>query len=109
MNDIYLAGFDYARGGSDLANANKGDDFSLMTMRIRGDETHFCHAYRYTGINAPQASAIIHDHHLKFKYAYIVGDPGGGGLFVRDELRKPIQDDGMRRFPVRPVITADDL
>ncbi len=108
MKDIYIGGFDYARGGSDLSNASKGDDFSLMTARIRGNETHFCHAFRYTGIQAGPASAIIHDHNLKFEYTMLIGDPGGGGLFVRDELRKPIQDDGRRRFPVRPIITLDD-
>ncbi len=107
--DVFVGGFDYARGGSDLSNASKGDDFSFSTFRIRENETHFCHVRRETGIDAPQASAVIHDQQRMFNYAVMVGDPGGGGLFVRDELRKPIQTDGNRRFPARPIITYDDL
>ena len=107
--EIFIAGFDYARGGTDLSNANKGDDFSIATIRMRGDEAQFCHSFRHTGIRAEQASCIIHEQNMKFHYWMIVGDPGGGGLFVRDELRKPLQDDGARRFPVRPIITKDDL
>lgn len=108
MSDILVAGVDYARGGSDLSNPSKSDDFSIATGRLKGDRTQFVHMFRYSGVTAAQASYIIHEQHMKMGYSFIVGDPGGGFIFVRDEMRKPKQDNGQSTFKCRPIITADD-
>jgi len=91
-SDIYVAGFDVARGMTDAAKRQDGDDFSIVVIRIPIDGIPYpCYAKRYTGLNADQMSGIVHDTHLNFGLSVIVFDPGGGGLFVRDVMLKQTQ------------------
>ena len=104
----YFGGCDVARGGAGLSKRS-GDDFVLATMRA--DETgpvQIVDLFRKTGIEAGQASALIHKKNNAFRYTRLVMDPSGGGLGVRDELRKPIQNTGKEQFMVTPIITEWD-
>ncbi|MBE7466741.1 MAG: hypothetical protein HS116_25000 [Planctomycetes bacterium] len=118
---IHVAGVDAAQGGVgrtrlDQSEINKADDFSMSTWRMlktddpkaRVDTAELVNLIRYTGLTDKQQSAVVHRMHEKFDYELIVLDPGGGGLFVRDELREPIQRTGAEEFQVCPIITRDD-
>ncbi|MCW8129279.1 MAG: hypothetical protein KIS92_02755 [Planctomycetota bacterium] len=106
----YFGGSDYARGGTgDPRSRRSGDDFALATARAQeAGPIQFVNVWRYTGIEANQAAAMIHRHDQAFQYSLLVMDPNGGGLEVRDDLRKPIQNDGASQFAVTPMITEWD-
>lgn len=109
-SDIYVAGFDVARGDQDNSRSGSGDDFSLHVIRVpEGTGTPYpCYTRRYSGIKADQMSAIVHEAHLKFQLSTIVYDPGGGGLFVRDELAKTMQEIEGVETPVFPLLDFGD-
>lgn len=115
-----IAGVDYAHGGVDKYRGAdmkfSGDDFSISTLEFETDDSNeikgpirYVHCWRHTGIESGQASYRIHLQNLYFNYDYIICDPGGGGLLVLDELKKPIQRDGANEMGVTPLITAMDL
>lgn len=108
--DIYVAGFDVARGEQDSSRSAAGDDFSLHVIRVpEGEGTPYpCFCRRYTGIKADQMSALVHAAHLEFQLSAIVYDPGGGGLFVRDELAKPVQEIAGVETKVFPLLEFGD-
>ena len=111
---LYFGGVDIARGGmsggDSLVSGHTGDDFAMATWRWRPDhpKAQLVSFFRQTGIELPQMSAVAHRHEMKYGYTYIVADPGGGGIFLRDDLRKPIQDDGSTTFAVQPLISEGD-
>lgn len=107
---IYCAGVDVARGGHESADSkDSSDDFAISTIRFKPDyPKQLVHHYRASGIELSQMSARVHRQHLRFNYGLIMVDPGGGGVFLGDELRKPIQNDGREAFNVKPLITDDD-
>lgn len=112
---IRVAGADVARGGMQFKNMgakrSSGDDCSMMTWRFRADGTgkpQLIHGLRETSLQAGQYSFRIHVQNSRFGYYRICMDPQGGGSFVRDELRKPVQTDGREEFRAVPIIRADD-
>lgn len=108
--DIYLSAFDMARGRAGSRRNKGGDDFAMSVIRIpRGTKKpQLCFAIRKNNIEAAQAAAIVQEYHQKFQFTYIMYDPAGGGLFVRDELRKPEQIIRTKTTSVYPLIEMDD-
>lgn len=106
----FFCGSDYGRGGTgDPKSRRSGDDFATATARAMvSGPVQFVHMYRHTGIESGQASAVLHHLHQAFGYTMMMLDPNGGGLGVRDDLRKPIQDTGAEKFAVTPIITEWD-
>lgn len=92
--DVYVGAFDTARGHGD-ANRPEGDDFSLSIWRIpfgsAESSDYPCFQIRKNNINAANMAGIVHEANLDFQLALLMYDPGGGGLFVRDELMKTTQ------------------
>lgn len=112
MDWIYAAGVDGATGGTartQFTSKAASDDFALATWRWKtGAPAELVNVYRASGMTAPQQAAKIHEFEAAFNYDVIVLDSGGGGPFIRDELREPIQDDGKKKWTVTPLITKDD-
>jgi len=108
-DDTYIAAFDSARGQEGMKQA-QGDDFSLSVLRIPFGETRaeFCFAVRRNNITAAQAAAIIHIYHQAFHFTLLGYDPGGGGMFVRDELRKTELEIMGKVEAVYPIVEMGD-
>lgn len=108
--EIFIAGFDVARGGNDNTSKNQGDDFSLSVLRCIDSLKHPHHVLtvRKSGISAEQMSAIIHKFHILFGFVCIVFDPGGGGLFVQDKLRSREQLIDNDKHICTPIVTHTD-
>ena len=111
----FICGVDPTTGGikrtAGLPGSNRAaDDFAVATLRVENVDSpaDFVHMFRGTGMTSPQMSAMIHKLNGMFNYEFIIMDPGGGGLFIRDELRQPKQDDGDRKFEVEPITSKDD-
>lgn len=113
MSWRYVAGIDAAQGSvarTKVGGRHQGDDFAMATWRFKDEhpEAELVHLYRSAGLTDDQMSALIHRQHERFKYELMVLDPGGGGLFIRDKLREPIQNTGAETFQVVPIVTEDD-
>lgn len=108
-SDIYIAAFDTARGNSRTRKGNR-DDFAITVLRIpNGDgKPRHCLTVRRSGITAERASGLIHELHRKFQFSWIMYDPGGGGLFVADELEKEEQYIRNVKQAVRPITHYGD-
>lgn len=121
---VHIAGLDSAHGGVEKytkMNPSSGDDSSIATLRARLvtdpvtkekyliPPAKLINVFRKTGLSAGQFSFYIHRLDQYFKYDLMIIDPGGGGLFVMDELRKPSQTDGRDSISVTPIITEDEL
>jgi hypothetical protein len=108
--DIYLAAFDMARGRAGSRRSKGGDDFALSIIRIpKGRlKPELCFSIRKNNIEAAQAAAIVQEYHQRFQFTYVLYDPAGGGMFVRDELRKPQQFIRNELKSVYPLIEMDD-
>ena len=106
-SDIYIAGFDVARGSQ---RTSEGDDFALSVYRISGEHSvpHHCLTVRYNNITAEQMAAVVQKYHLQLGFRIVVYDPGGGGLFVRDELRKDQVTIGNIKTTVTPIVELGD-
>jgi hypothetical protein len=63
---------------------------------------------RRNNITADAMAGIIHDVHRKFHLTHLVFDPGGGGLFVRDELKNQTQVIRGKQVDVTPIIELND-
>lgn len=90
--DIYIGGYDVARGGSAAKRASgTGDDFSISIFRIKDGNFNLKPSHIFShilnGASSGEQAMCVHAAHLAFGMAAIVYDPGGGGLFVADELR----------------------
>lgn len=109
QDDAFLAGVDVARGGSD-ASRQEGDDFSISVYRMStgADIPHHCLTVRYNNVTADQMAGIVQSWNMVFSFALIVYDPGGGGLFVRDSLRKPLLMIGTEMKNVVPILEIGD-
>lgn len=104
--DIYVLAYDTARGNNDNQRA-EGDDFAAAVYRIPGgitEQAYCCCLVRKNNITAANMAGIIHDLHARFHLAMIVYDPGGGGLFVRDELMKLEQVIKGKVTTVQPIL-----
>jgi hypothetical protein len=109
-NDIFVCGFDTARGGSDRNKT--ADDFSASVFKISSDDPFRpIHVYttRKFRIQSPEMALIIYNLYRRFRFKKIVYDPNGGGLFVIDELYKDkITVDGVDYDIELPLINHDD-
>lgn len=113
QDDLYFLAFDMARGRAEAKKEGGGDDFAATVLRVPKESAGYgkpqvCHVVRKNNIEAAQAAAIIHELNLSFQFTYIMYDPGGGGMFVRDELRKPVQTIRNKQVGVYPIIEMDD-
>lgn len=108
-NEYYVAAFDSARGGGNQ-NSGRGDDFSLTVLRITDHDSppHHVFTRRRNNVTSKQMAAFIHDAHRRFQFSFIVYDPGGGGLFVKDELKEYTIDIGGEETSVTPIIEMGD-
>jgi hypothetical protein len=108
--DTYLAAFDSARGQENLKKAG-GDDFALSVLRLPagGAKAEHCLTVRRNNITAEQMAAIVQTYHQAFHFSLVAYDPNGGGMFVRDELRKPELEIGGQKEAVYPIIEMGDI
>ena len=109
-NEVFVAGFDTARGGNDDNTAGQGDDFSLTVLRMVIGEWKPYHVLtvRKNRITDVSMSGIIHKYHRMFGFSLILMDPGGGGLFVKDKLRLSTQMIDNETVICDPIITVTD-
>lgn len=66
----------------------------------------FAHMMR--NVSAEQASGFIHLLHRVFGFTYVIMDPGGGGLWIYKDMKKPEQMINNARVPVVPLCTIDE-
>lgn len=86
-SDVYIAGFDSARGGA--SQTTRGDDFAVTVLRSRpgvSDNIEHVLTERVNNVTSKQMAGIIHGLHRDFQFSLICYDVSGGGLFVKDEL-----------------------
>lgn len=111
---FYFAGIDPARA----ADA-KAADGSIMILRAElvnpsypneliGYKTSFCHGYLVRGADVGQWSGIIHRMHQRYGFSKMCMDPGGGGLWIQPELRKPKQIIRGVEQKVKPIGSIED-
>jgi hypothetical protein len=108
--DIYIGAFDTARGGADDNSAGQGDDFSFTILRMLVGHWKPYHVLtvRKNKITDVSMAGIIHKYHRLFGLSLIIYDPSGGGLFVRDKLRMPMQIIDNEPVMCDPIITVND-
>lgn len=108
--DIYIAGYDVASGGGSSHASADSDDFAITVLRMShsDDKPQHCLTLRYNRISAKGMAGLIHKLNLLFNFSLIMYDPGGGGLFVRDELRYEEQLIDNHVMKVAPIIEMFD-
>jgi hypothetical protein len=113
--DVYLAAFDMARGSADSKSRGGGDDFALSVIRVPAatktnpsPKAEFCCCVRKNNISSEQAAGLIHEYHQAFQFSMIMYDPQGGGSFVRDDLRKPLQLIRGESKSAYPIVESGD-
>lgn len=106
--------------GADPAKADqaKADDGALVLLRaepkvaqpvnVTDWKLDFVWAYKVRKADGPQWAAIIHRKDGAFNFDQIVMDPGGGGNWIRPELRKPKQIIGDQEVTVTPIACIED-
>ena len=114
----YFLGQDTAKG-----NGVRSDFSAYVTLRAKElpDRTDRCYevngrffdiqfpfARIYRKRTAPQLSGMIYDIHHRFGLSGMVMDPGGGGLWVYDQMQESEQLIGNERVGVVPLCTSDD-
>lgn len=111
VDDIFIAAFDTARGRQQKGK-NTGDDFALAVLRIPVSQNRkrpeLCFMIRKNNVTAEQMAGMIHQYHKAFGFSMLAYDPGGGGMFVRDELRKQEQLILNERVSVYPITEMGD-
>ena len=101
------------------AQTTKADDGALVVLRatpkgdvesedIRDWNLDWVWAYRVRKADAAQWGAIMHRKDRSFKFAGIMMDPGGGGQWVRMELKKGMQNISGNPTPVIPIACPED-
>lgn len=113
LKAYYFLGVDPAK-----ADNKKADDGALVSLRAmpliddakEPSQFHlsFNWAYRVRKADAPQWSAIIHLKHRHFQFAGIGMDGGGGGIWIRPELKKTNQLIRGSNQLVRPIACLED-
>jgi hypothetical protein len=109
-SEIFICGFDTARGGNDSTSAGQGDDFAMSVFRMNISDMmpHHVLTVRKSKITDIQMSGIIHKWHRILGFTLVVFDPGGGGLFVKDRLRNSTQLIDNNEIQVTPIIQITD-
>ena len=108
--DVFIGGFDSAHGGMKQSRGTRADDSAIATWRIPEGTgvPQLVHVFRKSGISrAKQLSAMIHKLDIRFAYTLIVADPGGGTMWIKDELLQSTQELGGEEFLVVPIVSFD--
>jgi len=102
----YVVGVDVASGGQ---YGNK-DAFAVAAVRWDGENVRLVWMWRAIGITADQMASVIHEAHRAFAPDLIVMDFRGGGLEVRNSLRKDTITTvtGVKKAAT-PIVTHDDI
>lgn len=106
---LYSAGYDVARGKS---KDSSSDDFALSVFEFNSnfnEPPRLMLTVRKNNITSEGMAGIIHAFHIIFGFSIITYDPGGGGLFVKDELRKDIIPIDGKVSRVYPILEIDDV
>jgi len=104
-------GSDYAMG-VDIARSagGKGDDFAISVVKVKHDapdEDVYC--FKRNDVTADEMAWYIHEVHDKFPSARILMmDPGGGGVYVYDSLKKDKLEISGQIQEVVPIVATDD-
>jgi len=105
-------GSDYAMG-VDIARSpgGKGDDFAVSVVKIgmEGAKDEFNYCFRRNNVTADEMAWYIHEVFDKFPTVKILmQDPGGGGIYVYDSLKKDKLEISEQIQEVVPIIATDD-
>lgn len=109
--DIYIAAFDVASGGGSSSHRSAdSDDFAVSVLKLSdyNSKPQHCLTIRKNSIGAAGMSGILHRLNQLFRFSLLLYDTGGGGLFVRDELRKEEQLIENHNVKVTPIIEMLD-
>lgn len=103
---MYVLGVDVASGAS-----GKGDDATLSVIRLDGGRDVSVWQKCMVGIkSAGHIAWEVHKAHEAFGFSWILMDAGGGGYYVREELRKDhLEVDGELRNFTPIVCPADPM
>ncbi len=75
----------------DIARMKDGDNFVVNVLKFLpelGNKMYFVNSYWNKGLSAAEMAWKIFEFDKRFDPSWIIMDPGGGGIFVRDELMK---------------------
>jgi len=112
-SDIYIAGFDSARGGvsREKQESGEGDDFSISVIRIPGGYGKKQHVLtiRKNNVTSQQMAGVVYRLNDVFNFKYIVYDPGGGGAFVADDLKSDYLVVNDKRIQIIPIVDRFDF
>ena len=105
-------GSDYAMG-VDIARSpgGKGDDFAISVVKIgeEGAKDEFNYCFRRNNVTADEMAWYIHEVFDKFPTVKILmQDPGGGGIYVYDSLKKEKLEISGQIQEVVPIVATDD-
>jgi len=106
-------GSDYAMG-VDVARSpgGKGDDFAISVVKIGMEdskEDEFCYCFKRNNVTADEMAWYMHEVYDKFPTTKILmQDPGGGGIYVYDSLKKNKLEISGQIQEVAPIIATDD-
>ena len=105
-------GSDYAMG-VDVARSpgGKGDDFAISIIKIGADESKdkFVYCFRRNNVTSDEMAWYMHEVYDKFPTTKILmQDPGGGGIYVYDSLKKDKLEISGQIQDVVPIIATDD-
>ena len=108
--EVFICGVDVARGGGDQNQDGEGDDFAMSVFRLIPGSMfpHHVLTVRKNKISDVQMSGLIHKYHRKMGFNFIVFDPGGGGLFVKDKLKNEMQLIENEMVRCTPIVTWTD-
>ena len=87
---IYLFAWDTNAGTSEGKDVNRGDDFGLTVMSCDSSFENLKHrsSFRGSGKSLSEINNIIYFCNKTYGPSFGVYDPGGGGTFVKNELKK---------------------
>ena len=106
-------GSDYAMG-VDIARSpgGKGDDFAISVIKIGSEEVKdaFVYCFRRNNVTSDEMAWYIHEVFDKFPTTKILmQDPGGGGIYVYDSMKKQKLEISGEIQEVLPIIATDDI
>lgn len=113
---MFFGGFDTARGNARAGIRKKGwktggDDFCASILRKdEGSTAPPVHVttVRKNNITAAYAGGLLHELNQQFACMSWIYDPGGGGLWIRDEIRKDTAMINGKLERVQPIIEMGD-
>ena len=120
-DEVNILGFDVAAGQTAKADwcagmvqriveirSAKASLPSTYALHGRNFNVSYTFGHLLRNIGAPEVSGFIHLLHRVFGFSMIVLDPGGGGLWVYKELKRPEQLVENQLMKVTPLCTPID-